>query len=196
MLIALWALPNEQPDENQAANAEAERAQMFHAQADPAAFATLYETYVDRVYAFCLRRSATPQDAEDLCSQVFVRVLAGLHTYQGGLVSAWLFRIARNVIANHYRGRKQIIALDDIDIPVEDRTMERVEQADDRRIITALVAALPEDKQNLLSLSLDCGLTSQEIAETIGKSPQAVRVELHRIIRGLRERYFRLIGEH
>ncbi len=187
MILSAWAIPDEkQPD-------PAEIAQMHAAQRDSAAFAPLYERYVERVYAFCLRRSPTPEDAEDLCSQVFLRALRGLHTYRGGLVSAWLFRIARNVIANHYRGRRPIIALDDLEIPADDHTTERIEQADDKRIIAALIATLPEEKQTLLSLSLDSGLTSSEIGEVIGKSPQAVRVEIHRIIKGLRERYFRMV---
>src|SRR5690242_143201 len=71
------------------------------AQQHPAAFAPLYERYFARIYAYCLRRASSPQEAEDLCSQVFTRALTGLHTYRGGSVPAWLFRIAHNVVANH-----------------------------------------------------------------------------------------------
>jgi RNA polymerase sigma-70 factor (ECF subfamily) len=195
MLLAFFALPDEQDDNTIHQNALLDQQAMRYAQQHPAAFSVVYDAYVDRVYAFCLRRSATPHDAEDLCSQVFVRALAGLPTYQGGLVSAWIFRIARNVIANHYRGMKPIIALEDIDIPSDDPALERLERDEDRRIIRALIDALPEDKQTLLSLSLDGKLTSQDIGQIIGKSPQAVRVELHRVIKGLRARYFRLMED-
>ena len=189
MIISVLAIPHERPLDN------AHAIHMRRAQQDPAAFAPVYEFYVDRVYAFCLRRSAGPQDAEDLCSQVFVRALRGLDSYQGGLVAAWLFRIARNVVANHHRGRKPIIWLEDIDLPTEDRIGEQIEREQDHHLITQLIAKLPEEKQALLSLSLDSGLTSSEIGEVLGKSPEAVRVELHRIIKKLREQYFQSVGD-
>jgi RNA polymerase sigma-70 factor (ECF subfamily) len=189
MIISLLAIPDEQPLH------QAHIMQMRHAQQDHEAFAPLYEHYVDRVYMFCLRRSASPQEAEDLCSQVFVRALQGLETYQGGLVAAWLFRIARNVVANHYRDRKPIIWLGDVDIPNDDYITESIEHEQDCRIISDLISSLPTEKQLLLSLSLDSGLTSSEIGEVLNKSAEAVRVELHRTIKRLRERYFQIFGE-
>ena len=192
MLITVLAIPQEQA----AVDAQAEVKLMWAAQQDPTAFAPLYEAYFERVYAFCRRRSNTDAEAEDLCSQVFVRVLDGLYSYRGGMVAAWLFTIARRVIANHYRGRKPIINLDGIEIPTEDAVSERLERDDDRRILAGLVAALPDDKQTLLSLALDSGLTSKEIGDVVGKSSGSVRVELHRVIKLLRERYFRIVGGH
>ncbi|MFN8374394.1 MAG: sigma factor [Anaerolineae bacterium] len=103
---------------------------MQQAQRNPALFAPLYERYVDRVYAYCRRRAASPQDAEDLCSMVFARALAGLHTYQGGHVAAWLFRIAHNVVVNHYRGRVPLVPLDD-DFSADDLHFDAVERAEE-----------------------------------------------------------------
>jgi RNA polymerase sigma factor (sigma-70 family) len=111
------------------------------------------------------------------------------------MVSAWLFQIARNVIANHYRGQKVVISIDNIDIPMSDEHLSvGIEQRQDRQILTDLIHALPEGKQLLLSLSLDAGLTSIEIGAVINKKPEAVRVELHRLIKQLRQQYFYRIG--
>lgn len=191
MLLSIFAIaPNKSPDEH-----EQEIQMMFAAQADPHAFEPLYERYFERIYAYCRRRSHDDQEAEDLCSQVFIRVLVGIHTYNGGMVAAWLFRVAHNVIVNHYRGKRQIISLEGIEIPHE-ADGDPVEQADDQRVIRELVAALPEDKRTLLSLALDGGLNSQEIGEILNKSAGAIRVELHRTIQSLRLRYFKIIGEN
>lgn len=191
MLLSIFAiLPDKPPDE-----AEQEVQTMFAAQADPQAFAPLYEHYFERIYAYCRRRANSDQEAEDLCSQVFIRVLSGIHTYNGGMVAAWLFRVAHNVIVNHYRGKHPIISLDGIEIPHE-ADEDPVEHADDQRVIRELVSALPDDKRTLLSLALDGGLTSQEIGEILQKSAGAVRVELHRTIQSLRLRYFKIMGEH
>lgn len=176
------------------AEAEIEARLMRLAQGDPALFAPLYERYVARIYAYCLRRCEGEDEAEDLCSQVFTKALTGLHTYRGGLVSAWLFQIAHNVVANHYRARRQVFPLDSLD-PPDDSMAESIEQAEEGRILNALVAALPDDQRDLLSLALDGGLTSQEAGAVLGKSAGAVRVQLHRIVKQLRERYLKVTGE-
>lgn len=169
-----------------------ERHIMQQAQRDPAAFAPLYERYFDRVYAYCLRRAADAREAEDLCSQVFMRALAGIKTYQGGMVAAWLFQIAHNVVVSHYRQRRQVVALDDFDLLPDDSTADQIEQAEEARLMRQLVAALPAEQQHLLALTLDAGLTSVEIGAALGKSPVSIRVQLHRIIQKLRQRYLQV----
>jgi RNA polymerase sigma-70 factor (ECF subfamily) len=175
-------------------DADYEAELMQAAQIDPAQFAPLYERYFDRVYAYCLRRSANAQEAEDLCSQVFAKALTGLPSYRGGMVAAWLFRIAHNVVVNHYRGRTMTVTLDEAE-PADDGLFDHAERADDRRILGALVADLPSEQRNLLALTVDAGLTSQAAGDILGKSAGAVRVQLHRLLRQLRERYVSMTGE-
>lgn len=167
---------------------------MALARATPEAFAPLYERYFPRVYAYCLRRVDDPQEAEDLCSQVFARALTGLHDYRGGMVSAWLFRIAHNVVVNHYRGRRETVALGTYDA-ADERAADDFAQAEDSHLLQELVAALPDDQRDLLALTVDAGLTSEEAGAALGKSAGAVRVQLHRIVKHLRQRYELLTGE-
>lgn len=165
---------------------------MRKAQADPKAFATLYDRYFERVYAYCAHRVNHPQEAEDLCSQVFLNILKSLHTYQGGMVAAWIFTIARHVVAHHYRSEKPILSLDGLDFATPDATLD---EAEEKRIVQELVSALPAEKRDLLHLMLDSGLSSAEIGGIVGKSAGAVRVEIHRIIQNLKHRYLRITGE-
>jgi RNA polymerase sigma-70 factor (ECF subfamily) len=167
---------------------------MSLARATPEAFAPLYERYFPRVYAYCLRRVNEPQEAEDLCSQVFTQALAGLHSYRGGMVSAWLFRIAHNVVVNHYRARRVVIPLDTFEA-ADDKAGAHLEQIESSRFIDALLASLPDDQRDLLALTVDAGLTSEEAGAALGKSAGAVRVQLHRIMKHLRHRYELLTGE-
>jgi RNA polymerase sigma-70 factor (ECF subfamily) len=178
--------------DNAPINLDEEVRLMRQAQNNPVLFAPLYERYVDRVYAYCRRRAANTQDAEDLCSMVFARALAGLHTYEGGHVAAWLFRIAHNVLVNHYRAKRLIVPLEDDFTAFDDESLDNVERAEDGRILAELIAHLPHDQRNLLSLSVDAGLNSQQIGELLGKNAGAVRVQLHRLFKSLRER---LLGE-
>ena len=176
---------------NPALEAE-ERAILIAAQADPAAFAPLYERYVDRVYAYCLRRVGCPADAQDLTGAIFARALSKRGQYRGGLVAAWLFRIARGVVANHLRGRRDHLPLDaDPALQVPDgrpgpgelyATTERLAR------VRAAIDALPEAQRELLLLKVAGGLTSREIGLVLGRSPGAVRVALHGILKRLRAR--------
>lgn len=75
------------------------------AQADPGAFVALVERDVDRVYAYCHARLGDREAAEDATSEVFTRALCALGRYRDGLFAAWLFRIARNVVAAAQRRR-------------------------------------------------------------------------------------------
>src|SRR5690349_22722029 len=101
------------------------------AQHDRLLFAPIYEQYFDRVYAYCLRRTNSAQEAEDLCSQVFSRALGGLESYRGGVVAAWLFQIAHNSVIKHYRARRVVTALDEIE---ELEAESDFEQVDDLEI--------------------------------------------------------------
>ncbi|MBC7871648.1 MAG: sigma-70 family RNA polymerase sigma factor [Chitinophagaceae bacterium] len=165
------------------------------ARQNPALFAPIYEAYFDRIYGYCLRRCENAQEAEDLCSQVFTRALVGLHTYRGGMFAAWLFQIAHHVVVNHYRkSRAPLIPLDDLDLP-DENALEAIERAEDGRILQNLMATLPDEQRDLLALTLDAELTSHEIGVLMGKSAGAVRTQVHRIIKGLRERYIQIMGD-
>jgi len=182
------------PNQDSAPSPHEEILLMRRAQANPKAFAPLYDHYFERVYAYCAHRVNNPQEAEDLCSQVFLNILKSLHTYQGGMVAAWIFTIARHVVAHHYRSEKPIISLDGLDFATHD-IAPLLDVEEEKRIIRELVSALPTEKRDLLHLMLDSGLSSSEIGGMMGKSAGAVRVEIHRIIQNLKHRYLRITGE-
>jgi RNA polymerase sigma-70 factor (ECF subfamily) len=101
------------------------------AQADPARFVEIYERHVDRVYAFVGRRTENRAVAEDITSHVFEQALATIARFEwrGLPVSAWLFRIASNAVADHWRERSR-----NADEPVPDVPDPRELEDIDRRI--------------------------------------------------------------
>lgn len=159
---------------------------------DSSAFAPIYETYFPRIYAYCARRTDTAQEAEDITSTVFIKALHGLDSYRGGSVAAWLFRIAHNEMANHWRKRRPQVSLDahEMDFAANtDPLGAAITREQDAKLVQQIVRQLPDEQQNLLALKLDSGLTSAQIGEIIGKSASAVRVEIHRIMKLLRVLY-------
>jgi len=166
---------------------------MRAAQSDSRQFALIYEKYFQRIYMYCLRQVANPDEAEDLCSHVFIYAFRGLQNYRGGSVPAWLFRIAYGTVMNHLRStyNREIAFGEDApelasEIP---SPLEKIMEAESHQHIRELIAGLTPEEQQLLSLKMDAGLTSQEIGELLDKKPGAVRTQLHRIIKRLRVMY-------
>lgn len=165
---------------------------MQNAQVDPNSFALIYERYFKRIYLYCLRHVNNPDEAEDLASQVFIHAFRSLPKYRGGVVSAWLFRIAYGTVANHYRKSRPEVSFEDkapeiaADLP---EPLERMVRAEAHDRLRGLIAQLSPEDRELLALKLDAGLSSGEIGEMMGKSAGAVRIQLHRIIKRLRAQY-------
>jgi RNA polymerase sigma-70 factor (ECF subfamily) len=166
---------------------EDETAIMRVARHDLRQFAPLYDAYFPRIYAYCQRRVATRQDAEDLTSQIFTRALKGIAGFRGGSVAAWLFRIARHAVANHHRGRRIPVALDEIEIAAESTALlDQLAHAEDITRVRQLVEDLPDDERELIELRLYDGLKTKEIAQIVGKREGAVKMRLSRLYKRLR----------
>lgn len=161
---------------------------MRQAARDPRAFAPLYEAYAARVYNFCLRRLDNAQEAEDCASDVFVRALRSLPTYQGGTFAAWLFQIAHYTLIDHLRRSRPAAPLEDEFSLPDSNGQTDYEAAELRMQIAQVLNDLSEEEGTILALYLDAELTSAEIGAVVGKSAGAVRVTLHRLFKRLREK--------
>jgi len=150
------------------------------ARGDEQAFADLYDTYLDNIYRFVYLRVEDQQTAEDITSNVFLRAWEKLGDYQfrGVPFRAWLFRIARNAVIDHYRTRKETAPLevvintrDEQHLPVSQQVGLRIEAEG----VMQSMQQLTEDQRNVLTLKLVHGLNTEEVAKTLGKRQGAVR---------------------
>jgi RNA polymerase sigma-70 factor, ECF subfamily len=164
------------------------------AQADRAAFATLYRRYLDRVYGYAFYQLGDHHDAEDVTERTFLAALAALGGFRdtGSTFRAWLFRIAHNTIANAHRtrSRRPTVALpEDWDRPAPDADPARlVGRGEELREVLALIDELPEERRQVILLRFADELTSREIGIVLDRSEGAVRVLLHRALRELAAR--------
>jgi len=164
------------------------------AQADGAAFATLYRRYLDRVYGYAFYQLGDHHDAEDVTERIFLAALRALPDFrdQGSTFRAWLFRIAHNTIANAHRSRarRRTEPLpDDFQRAAPDADPAgQVALADELREIRRVVAEMPDDRRQVILLRFVDDLSTAEIAEVLDRSPGAVRVLLHRSLRDLAAR--------
>lgn len=168
------------------------------AKQDPEAFGQLYEHYLDRIYVYVFQRTGNCQDAEDLTSRVFQRALDNVHRYkdQGFPFSAWLFRIAHNLVANWHRdqSRRQTVSLEKLDLSADHRQNPHsvAEQTNFRELLSSAIGRLPPERQDLLNLKFVERMSNAEIGEVMGRTESAIKSLYHRTVIALRE----LLADH
>lgn len=170
-----------------------EAALIERAKNDKEAFGQLYELYVDRIYNYVYYRTGNVADAEDLTARIFVRAMQHIGRYrdQGVPFSAWLYRIAHNLVANWHRdrSRRKIISLDDVaQWRLSDDSPEFATQLlQDKETLLAAIRRLPADRQELLILKFVERLPNAEIGNIMGRSEGAIKSLYHRTLLALRE---------
>ena len=169
------------------------------ARRDPARFDALYRKYLAQVYAYALYELADHHAAEDATERTFLRALAALPRFreqaradehpEASTFRVWLLRIARNVVSNERRARRQrpAASLDAaLGAGLELRATTDLEAEsvvrDDAAAALRAVQALPDDRRRAVLLRFVDELTTAEIAGVLGRSEGAVRVLLHRAL--------------
>lgn len=170
-----------------------ENALIEQAKTDKEAFGQLYERYVDRIYSYVYYRTGNSADAEDLTARIFMRAMKHIPNYrdQGLPFSAWLYRIAHNLVANWHRdnSRRTLIALDDVSqwhLAGEGPEFA-TQMLEDKETLLIAIRRLPADRQELLSLKFVDRLSNAEIGAIMGRSEGAVKSLYHRTLLSLRE---------
>lgn len=170
-----------------------ESALIERAKSDSDAFGELYEQYVDRIYNYVYYRTGNVADAEDLTARIFERAMNHIGRYedQGVPFSAWLYRIAHNLVANWHRdrSRRTLISLDEVSQwVVEDHSPEFAAQLmEDKEALLEVVRRLPSERQELLRLKFVERLSNRDIGEIMGRSEGAIKSLYHRTLLALRE---------
>ena len=164
-----------------------EIALIAQARDDPLAFVTLYERYVEPIFGFVYRRTHDETLASDITSATFEKALHSIRRYQWRGVSfgAWLYRIARNEIAQHYRRRLFLPLLHQYPTTLDvEQTVQSNQQRDS---LYAALAKLSQADQELITLRYFESLSSAEVAAILGCSVDNVYLRLHRALGRLRK---------
>ncbi len=164
------------------------------AKVEPAAFGMLYERHLSAIYNYIYRRTGNSAEAEDLTAKTFFSALRHIDSYQsrGAPFSAWLFRIAHNLVANWYRDtqRRRTVVLEAAEPllgPAPEEPTRIAEKTEEREKLMAAVRRLSDDRQKLLVLKFTSDLSNAEIGAIMGRSEGAVKALLHRTLEALRK---------
>lgn len=167
---------------------EAEAWLVARVQQDPSAFAELYRSYLNPIYAYCWRRLGSREAAEDATSQIFLKALAALPQYRGDRsFRSWLFTIAHNVVVDHYRAQRPSRPLDDAAHITDhaESPEDLAVAAADAAAMRAMLGSLTPDQARVIELRL-AGLSESEIARVLNRRPGAVRATQFRALGRLR----------
>lgn len=155
---------------------------------DAGALATICERLYPRIYRYISWKVDDLRDAEDLAGEVFVRMLGSIRGQKGDL-EAWLFRIAGNVVTDHYR--KRAVRSGEVELPEEipggtdpGAAVER--KLDGDRLRKGL-QALTEEQRETVILRFVMGYGHGEVAARMGRSAGAVRVLQFRALVALKD---------
>lgn len=164
-------------------------------------FEQLVLSYQDRLFAFALRISGNPQDAEEIAQDAFVRAYRALAGYSAAQVEtlalrAWLYQITLNVFRNRVRGHKlQVVPLDELDgervrEPAGDEREQPAavfDRAERERELGTIIAALPERYRVAVVLRHVEGFAYGEAAALLGQPVGTVKSNVHRGVELLRK---------
>lgn len=149
-------------------------------QGDREMFARLYEAYNSRIYRYVYFRVSDQGLAEDVTSDIFLKVWKNLNTYQGdqSAFMTWIYRIAHNTVIDYYRTRKAIVSMEDVrevKLCYYDDVEEKLDnQLQSQHLCTAM-ASLTKEQQQVLLLKFVTGMSTAEIAKKTHKQEGAVR---------------------
>lgn len=160
---------------------------------DEEAFSFLYQENVKKIYNYIFYRTGNIHDAEDLTARVFQRALKHMPNYKKTKVpfSAWLYRIAHNLVANWYRDNskhKRELPIEyhsyiESKVDVPEKQIEKRQEVE--KLINA-IHLLPGDRQQILILKYVETMSNKDVGLIMGKSEGAIKSLYHRTLKELR----------
>lgn len=152
-------------------------------------FDPLYRRYINQIFAFTYRRTMNKATAEDLTSVTFMKALEKIDTYSPtkGPFVAWLYRIGRNTITDHYRQQRDVKDIEDVwDLSSDEDVLLTVDDRLTYEKLQDAMRTLPALKRDIILMRLWDGLSYREIAEITGKTENNLKVMYSRTIAELK----------
>jgi RNA polymerase sigma-70 factor (ECF subfamily) len=155
-------------------------------------FEKFYNENVDKVYRFVFFRCQDKELAQDLVSEIFIKVLEHFAEYdESRSKTAWLMTITKNHLANYWRDRKVTLQLEPDDEDDETNYDSRwlksalaaAEKQANKNMVYEILAKLKPEEAELVTLHYIFGYSYAEIAATAGSTEGAIKVASHRIIK-------------
>jgi len=160
---------------------------------DSSAFGSLYDHYQPAIYRFIAVKVGSREEAEDITHHVFMSAWAKVGTYKhrGHPFSSWLYQIARNMVIDHYRSKRDDVSLDKLD--PDSSIIPAVAQSDlsiklELEKVHLAIKELKPEYQDVIILRFIEDLSLKEVSVILKKSEGAVKLAQHRAIKELKKK--------
>lgn len=155
-------------------------------------FSKLYEYYVDKVYKYNYYKVSSQDEAFDLTETVFLKVWDNLKSYKpkaGSSFGSWVFRIAHNLLVDHYRLKKETVELTEVHADQRDEAspLHKTEEVLRKGTLKQAMSKLKDIYREVLTLSYLNELSNSEVAELMNKSEGGLRVLKFRALQELKK---------
>ena len=154
---------------------------------DTRAYGQLYDFYYKKVRRHIYFKVPRGEDADELTAEVFLRGWEYITSSKVDHAGALFYRIARNVVADFYRSRSEEHSSEGMELSDESQLEEEVMQHDEQRRLIAQLKDIKEEYREVLVMRYLDELSVSEIAQILEKTPNNIRVTLHRAKRALKE---------
>lgn len=164
--------------------------------------ALLYERHNRNLFGFFYKLTGSGSASEDLVHNVFYRMMKYSHTYNGegssaSNFTAWMYHLARNVNADHYKKQRKVAYSDDMQpwerrLKVDENAESQLSRMQELELLAQAIRQLSTDKQEMLVMTKYQGLKYEQVAAVFGITEGAVKVRIHRILQELRDIYLKL----
>lgn len=154
-------------------------------QGNKEAFGILYKEYFQRIYRYCRVNMYRDELAEDVCQETFVRAWKALPTFtfkHGGTFQAFLYRIARNLIIDLSRKKKEYSIEYYEEIQTDENYEEAIDRQDSMEKVKRALAKLKDEERQIIILRYFEEISHAEIAKILGIKEGAVRVRTVRLL--------------
>ncbi len=160
---------------------------------EESSFAVLYEHYFDRIYRYVSFKLRDPIEAEDITGEVFLKMLESIHSFKwrGFPFSSWLFRIAHNLVVDHFRkrGKRATVPLDAMPAAAGAYSWDVDGHIDLKLTMGEVYGAmegLTDLQREVISLRFAADLSVAETALAVGRNQNAVKALQHAGLKKLR----------
>lgn len=159
---------------------------------DPEALSRLFDLFYEKLRRYMYYKTGNLDRAEDLAAETLTKGIENIGSFrdQGGTIGAWLFGIARNMLAREHEaaGKAEMVELNE-QLPVEEEEQpERITlvQISNEELYRAL-SRLPDEQREVVLLRFMEGFDAKTVGKLMGKKPGAVRALQFRAIKSLKE---------
>ena len=165
---------------------------------DHDAFSKLYDLFIDPIYRYVYYR-VNEADVEDIVESVFIKVWQFMNKYKhkkNTWFSSWIFRVAHNLVVDHYRKSKNLeydaLNQDLVDDRREHSPIRNTENALDNTVLKKAIATLSRTYQDVIVYKYVNDLTNEEVSQIMGKSEGSIRILQFRALKALREEFAKM----